>query len=528
MSAGWDWDAAARRAGADRDGRLNCGALPIAHPRALVWVRADGVVETIPGPELSARAGRIASALRRAGVQQGDRVAALMGRRPESFAVPLALWRLGAVLVPLFSGFRADALRVRLEDSGATAVVTDPDNRPSLAGVEDDRTILVTGGPGEDGDLDLDGLAAEAADDAGVAPTLLSDPATIMYTSGTSGRPKGCVIPHRAPIVLWPFVERCLALGPDDLLFSTADAGWSFGLLTTGVAPMTMGCARLLYQGGFDAAAWWQTVQEQRVTHLASAPTGFRQLAAAGAGVIGGAAGQLRAATAAGEALDPESIRWLEEQVGVTIHDGYGLTELGMLVANLREEGAPSPAPGSMGYPVPGFAVRLVGDDGEPAAPGEEGQVAVRDDGWFLSSTYWGRDAEWADRLHDGWWVTEDRARQDEEGRYWYVGRMDDVIVTAGYNVGPFEVESVLLEHPAVVDAACVSEPDARKGNVVGAHVVLGGPEPEGLLDELRRLVGERVGWHAAPRRLHVHEALPKTESGKIRRRALRDAGGAS
>ncbi|MEZ4234559.1 MAG: AMP-binding protein, partial [Thermoleophilia bacterium] len=244
------------------------------------------------------------------------------------------------------------------------------------------------------------------------------------------------------------------------------------------------------------------------------------------ADAIGAAAGQLRAATAAGEALDPESIRWLEQQVGVTIHDGYGLTELGMLVANLRGEGARPPAPGSMGYPVPGFAVRLLGDDGAPVAAGEEGQVAVRDDGWFLSSTYWGRDAEWCARLRDGWWVTEDRARQDEDGRYWYVGRMDDVIVTAGYNVGPFEVESVLLEHPAVVDAACVAEPDTRKGNVVGAHVVLAGPEPEGLLDELRRLVGERVGWHAAPRRLHVHAALPKTESGKIRRRALRDAAG--
>jgi acetyl-CoA synthetase len=520
----WDWDAAARRAGAGRDGRFNCGAVPFTHPRALVWRRRDGGTVELAGAELQALAGRTASVLRRAGVRRGDRVAAQLGRRPEAFTVALAVWRLGAVYVPLFSGFGADALRVRLDDAGASAIVTDPESRPGLAEVEGGRTILVTGGHAGDGELDLDALVSSAGDDAGAADTALGDPATIMYTSGTSGRPKGCVIPHRGPIVLRPYVERCLDLRPDDLLFSTADTGWAFGLYTTGVAPLSLGCARLLVEGGFDAREWWRTMRELEVAHLASAPTGFRQLALAGEEALG-AAGvpALRAATAAGEALDPDAIGWFDRTVGVRIHDSYGLTELGMLVADQRGPGSPPPRPGSMGTPLPGFAVRVVDDDGADVEPGGEGLVAVRDTGWFLSATYWGRDEDWAARLREGWWVTEDRVRLESDGTLAYVGRDDDVIVTAGYNVGPGEVEGVLVQHEAVAEAACVAGSDARKGQVVVAHVVLSRPEPAGLAAELRQLVGARLGWHAAPRRVHVRDALPRTESGKLRRRELRD-----
>lgn len=525
----WDWERAAQRAGVARDGRFNAGGVAIDHPAALVWKRADGGTRTLSGTKLASLARRTASVLKVIGVRRGDRVAGLLGRRPESFAVPLAAWQLGAVYVPLFSGFGPEALHARLDDSGTTVVVTDPHNRPSLDPVRGrlgELAVLLVGGEPAEGDFSYERLLADAAEDTGLAETHRCDPATIMYTSGTSGQPKGCVIPHHGILSLWPYVERCLAVSTDDVLFSTADTGWSFGLYTTGLSPLSLGRRRVLYEGGFDAAAWWATIRALGVTHLASAPTGFRQLAAAGGESIGDGTGVLAAATSAGEPLPPEVMHWWREHVGVVIHDSYGLTELGMVIANLHEPGAPPPEPGSMGYPVPGFEVRLVDLDGHPVADGEQGRVAVRDNGFLLTSTYWGREQEWTQRLEDGWWVTEDLAERDVEGRYWYVGRSDDVIVTAGYNVGPFEVERVLLEHPLVIDAACVAEPDERKGQVVAAHVVLVGDEPEALADELKRWVGERIGWHAAPRRVHVRTELPRTESGKVRRRDLRASEG--
>ena len=334
-----------------------------------------------------------------------------------------------------------------------------------------------------------------------------------MYTSGTTGFPKGCVIAHHACVTLCPT--------------SSADTGWSFGLFTAGVAPFSYGSNRVFIEGGYDAEAWWAAMRDNGTTHIASAPTGFRQLAAAGVEAMGGPPpASLRRASSGGEPLNPEVIRWWQEHLGITIHDSYGLTELGMVIVNPRGPGAPPPAPGSMGYALDGFEIRLLGDDGEPVLGEGEGRVAVGDNGFLLSTTYWGREPEWDARVQDGWWITEDIARRDEEGRYWYVSRADDVIVTAGYNVGPFEVESVLMENPLIADCVIVGVADERKGQVIVAHVVLAGgsgttARPE-LTAEPKRWVGERIGWHAAPRSVEVHDALPRTESGKIKRRELR------
>lgn len=551
-AAPWDWEQAARAAGVGPDGRLNAGTMPFAHPRALVYRRADGTQEAFAGEALHALARRTAHVLRAAGVRPGDRVAGLLGRRPASYAVPLAAWRLGATYVPLFAGFRAEALRVRIADAGVSVVVTDPANRASLAEAQQqlgDLTVLVADVAGAaaaghapatpgDGDLDFDALVAAAPELHDAAPTHHRDPATIMYTSGTTGQPKGCILPHHAPLTLFPFLDRCLALTPQESLFSTADTGWSFGLFTTGVAPFAYGCSRLFLEGGYNAEAWWAAMHANGSTHLASAPTGFRQLAAAGVEAMGAAGPPptLRAATSGGEPLNPEVIRWWQENAGVTIHDSYGLTELGMVIANPRGEGAPVPVAGSMGFPIPGFEVALLDDDGEhlPAAEPGEGRVAVRDNGFLLGTGYWGRQPEWDARLADGWWVTEDVARRDESGRYWYQSRADDVIVTAGYNVGPFEVEAVLLQHALLADCAIVGVPDERKGQVIEAHVVVaagaaGAGVAAGAVGnhaaftaELKRWVGERIGWHAAPRTVTVHAALPRTESGKVKRRELR------
>ena len=527
---GWDWESAARALGAGRDGSFNAGAIPLTQRCAVIWERADGTCEHVAGAELHDRAQRIAGALAGFGVGRGDRVAGLLGRRPEAFALPLALWRLGAIYVPLFSGFGADAIAVRLNDSGARVLVADAGNLAAAAGARErvpGLAVLAAGEPDERADTDLDALAGGATVPA-VCATRLEAPATIMYTSGTSGAPKGCVIPHRGIVSLVPYVRHGLGLTPGEVLFSTADTGWSFGLYTTGLVPLACGATRVLYEPSFEAAGWWAAARRHGAGHLASAPTGFRQLAAAGAAAFGGGGLPVRAATSAGEPLTPEVVGWFEDELDVTIHDSYGLTELGMLLANLRGPDALEPRRGSMGVEVPGFAVQVLDADGRSVADGAVGRLAVRDDGWFLGSTYWNREAEWGRRMAEGWWLTEDLARRDADGRHWYVARADDVIVTAGYNVGPAEVEAALLEHPLIRDVACVSEPDERKGQVLVAHVVLvagADGDRSALLDALRPWVGERVGWHAAPRRVHVHDELPRTESGKLVRRRLRERG---
>jgi acetyl-CoA synthetase len=493
----------------------------------VIWQRADGGVEVLGGSALAQRAERIAAAIAACGVQPGCRVAALLGRRPESFALPLATWRLGAIYVPLFTGFGADAVAVRLADSGAEVLVVDGSNRAAVEAARErvpGLTVVSVEPLCEFADVELETLVSRHTEIPGVHETALTDPATIMYTSGTTGLPKGCVIPHRGIITLLPFVTHCLALAPDEVLFSSADTGWSFGLYTTGLAPLACGATRLLYEPGFDAAAWWAAAGRHGATQFASAPTGYRQLAAAGSQALSPDV-RVREATSAGEPLTGEILAWFERHVGATIHDSYGLTELGMVIANLRGPGSREPRTGSIGVALPGFAIELRTAEGAAVGLGDVGRIAVRDDGWLLGSTYWNRPQEWTDRVHDGWWITDDLARCDDEGRFWYLARADDVIVTAGYNVGPSEVEGALLEHPAVLDVACVGEPDDRKGQVVVAHAVLaeGVVADARLLEELRAWVGSRVGWHAAPRRLHAHDALPRTDSGKLVRRGLHE-----
>lgn len=523
----WDWDAVARELGAERDGTFNSGALTFAAQRAMCWVRPDGTDVWLSGEDLSRLAGRIAAVLDNLGVKRGDRVAGLMSRRPEAFATALAAWRLGAMYVPLYSGFRGEALRSRLEDSEPRAIVTDAANRESLAGLEDcvdGLQVVNADGGASDGDHELPRLMERVAREPDLAPTKLRDGATIMYTSGSSGRAKGCILPHHAVISLLPFVVHCLDAGEGDVIFSGADPGWSFGLYTTGVAPMARKATRIVYEGGFDPAAWWRTIDRLGATHLATAPTGYRQMAAAGAEHI---AGDVKVAVSAGEPLDAVTAEWFAEHASLQLRDSYGLTELGMITGNLRPQDMPAePIPGSMGVPLPGFEVRLLDEDGNELEGEAEGRLAVRDNGFLLGDGYWNRQAEWDARMVDGWFVTEDIVRRDEQGRYTYVSRADDVIVTAGYNVGPIEVESVLMDHPLVVDAACVGVPDPRKGQVVAAYVVLGGEAPEGLLGELRPWVGERVGWHAAPRVVEVVDELPRTASGKVQRGKLRARGG--
>lgn len=528
------WEDATRRLDWDARQRINlaheaCDRWARDRGRvALVWQGAHGESRTLTYFDLARLSCRVANVLRALGVGRGDRVAALMPRLPEAFATSLATWRLGAVHVPLFPGFGPEAIRHRLAESGTRLVVTEARYRDLVAqGLHADVPVLVVAGPRgtgiRRGDLSF-WTEVDGADPA-CAPveTRPDEPSTLMFTSGTTGAPKGCILPHGALVGLIPFVQHVLALGAEDLLWTTADPGWSFGLFTAGTVPMALGFPRLVYEGDFGAAAWWEVAERHQVTHLAGAPTVYRMLAAAGPRPLAGRRLAVRRATSAGEPLNPEPIHWLGEHAGIEVHDAYGLTEVGMVIGNPRS--VPwRPRAGSLGFPVPGYEVALLDDRGRPVGAGETGIIAVRRHPWFLSTGYWNMDGAWRARWRDDWFVTGDAAVRDEDGVYWFVGRHDDVIVTGGINVGPFEVESVLVSHPAVAEAAVVGQTDPVRGQAIVAHVVLRPGQVEGpaLVEELKTLVRERVGRHARPAAVRVVPGLPKTETGKIQRAVLR------
>lgn len=329
-------------------------------------------------------------------------------------------------------------------------------------------------------------------------------------------------------ISLVPFVLHVMALGEDDLLWATANASSTFGLLSTGMVPMARGHARLVFEGDFDPARWWAVAERHQITHLTAAPTAYRLLAAGRERDLAGRELALKAATSAGEPLNPEPMQWFADRLGVPVMDAYGLTEVGFALGNLRSAGHPVKA-GSVGSPLPGFDVRLLREDGAEAGVGEPGTIAVRSHEWFLGSGYWGWDEAWAERWQDGWFITGDAAYRDEDGYHWFVGRADDVIVTSGYNVGPFEVESALLLHPAVAEAAVVGQPDERRGSTVKAFVVLGhrAAPSDALRAELQALAVEKVARHASPREVEFLPELPRTTSGKLQRAELRQRGSA-
>ena len=502
---------------ADR-GRL---ALTIRHPggRDERWTYFD----------LAREAARAAAVFADLGLERGDRVAAVLGRQVEAWIAAIAAWRSGLVYVPLFAGFGGEALAQRIQAAGAGTVIVDHESRGSVEDAcralgRELEVITVVGERGvglHRGDRSFWAEMARQGPHGPRVETAPEETAVVMFTSGTTSVPKGCVIPHSGFISLLPWFDRSSALTEADVLFTTTDPGWSFGLLATGATAMSRGLPRVMYSGPFDPRAWFEVIESEQVTHIASVPTAYRSLVAAGRRY--GMPSCLTGATSAGEPLDPDTVKAWIELTGSPIRDGYGQTELGMMVANLEGDEI---VPGALASVVPGWEVRLLGeDDREVVGPGR-GEMAFRSRPFQLTATYLNRDDLWSERwVDDEWFRTTDVAERDAEGRYWFVGRDDDVIVTAGYNVGPAEIESVLLEHDAVAEAAVVAAPDPeRGGSAVRAVLVLAaGRAPSSkLTEELQEAVRAGIGRHAYPRIVEYVDSLPKTETGKIRRAQLR------
>jgi acetyl-CoA synthetase len=493
---------------------------------AMILVHPDGRREQWTFAELSRASRQLATAWADAGLQRGDRVAGLIGQQVEAYIAALAAWRAGFVYLPLFVGFGAGGLAQRLKDGDPAAVVVDAQHRGALGGalelMETEPLVYTIAGAAGTGLVRGDfSFWAELGRHGAHHEMVVTTPdatATLMYTSGTTGAPKGCLQSHSLPLTIQPFLRHTFALEPGDMLFTGANPGWSYGLYTTGIGPMSLGHPRVVYTGNFDPQAWLKVFEQEHVTYVAAAPSAFRRLTAEAQ--RHGLPESIRGATSAGEPLDaPLATAW-RDLAGSDIQDGYGASETAMVLANLAYPEAPA-VPGALTSVTPGFEVELVDDNGREQAT--EGILALRHPRYQASNGYRLREGQWAARWRGDRFLTGDMFRLDADGRYRFVGRSDDLIVTSGYNVGPSEVEEIILAHPAVTEAAVVGAPDAARGTVVRAVVVTNGSvPPDQLREDLRNAVRDRLGRHAYPRIIDFVDELPKTDSGKVRRNLLR------
>lgn len=513
------------------------GVLCDRHPSDLVAYRivgSDLSADVITYGELREASERLAFAFKQRGFGPGARIATLMGKSREYLVTLLAIWRIGAVHVPLFTAFAASQIGFRLEASGAVGIVCDESQAAKLADVDfgdgsEPCTTIVNGDAGAD-QLSLaqllDGEEREQSAYAGGT----EHPIVQLYTSGTTGTPKGVVMPAKSLASFHAYMTLAMDIREDDVFWGAADPGWAYGLFTSIFGTMTTGVSSILLAGGFSAELTAQVLKEYGVTNFTAAPTVYRSLKSSDVPFAKGDF-KLRCASAAGEPLTPDVNLWARDALGVEVHDHYGQTEMGMMVNNHHHPDLRQPLrTGSMGVSLPGFhACVLKSDIDEIAAANEVGRLAIDVSQsrlhWFAG--YADAPEKTAEKFagNGRYYLTGDTAEMDEDGFIYFSSRDDDVIIMAGYRIGPFEIESTLSKHPAVVESAAVARPDEVRGEVLEAFVVIRDDHDAGeaLEKELQQFVKTNFAAHAYPRKIHFASQLPKTPSGKIQRFLLRE-----
>ncbi len=484
------------------------------HPRdklAMVWEDFAGDQRRVSWGEVQDLAAQVAHVLERHGVQRGDRVAVVLPPTPETAAVFFATWKLGAILLSMSALYGDSAIGHRLQDSQPRVLVTDADNADRF-NRDEVETLLV---------LD-DRLLVDVPTRFTTVETSADDPAQLYYSSGTTGMAKGILHAHRYLLAHEEFTY-CHDLREGELFHGMGEWAWAAGIAPL-LGPWRLGATQLVLrrEGGFDPERQLDFLSRHEATNVFTTPTAMRSMMTLGNETGRRFPQRFRIVCSAGEPLNPEAIRWFREQYGVTVLDYYGLTESYPLCANfpfmeVRE--------GSMGRPMPGWDVQILDEDERPVAAGDRGEICLRArSNPHYPLGYWNQPEESEETFGGGWFHTKDAAQADADGYVWYAGRADDVIISAGYRIGPFEVESACLEHPAVAEAAAVSAPDERRGSVVKAFIVLvGGHEPsEKLGREIGAFVREHHSAYAYPRQVEFVDDLPKTLTGKIRRIELR------
>jgi len=504
---------------------------------ALRWLGKRGAVEDYTYADLERLTNRFANALRALGVERGERVYALTGRIPELYVAALGTLKHGAVFCPLFSAFGPEPIRVRMATGQARVLVTTESlyrrkvaalraSLPDLAHVvligDDRRPAAVPD------THDYVALIRRSSDVFAIEPTAPEEVALLHFTSGTTGKPKGAVHVHEAVVAHHITGRLALDLHPGDVFWCTADPGWVTGTSYGIVAPLTNGVSSIVDEAEFEVERWYRILEEQRVSVWYTAPTAIRMMMRAGPELARKHdLPALRFLASVGEPLNPEAVVWGQEAFGLPFHDNWWQTETGgIMIANYASMDI---RPGSMGRPLPGVEaaiVRRVGDDRVEVVeePDQQGELALRP-GWpSMFRGYWQEPARYRKCFVGGFYLTGDLARRDRDGYFWFVGRADDVIKTSGHLIGPFEVESVLMEHPAVAEAGVIGKPDPVAREVVKAFVSL--KERVAPSEELRRellaFARTRLGAVVAPKEIAFLESLPKTRSGKIMRRLLK------
>ena len=485
----------------------------------LIWEGRDGQRATWTFAQLKEAAARFANLLHSYGIRPGDTVAGLLPRTPELLVTILGTWRVGAIYQPLFTAFGPKAVEHRIKESGAKMVVTDAGNSEKLDAIAAAPRRLVVGDGAEDFWAQVNRQSPE------FEPVLLSGdaPFLAMFTSGTTGPAKQLHVPLKAIVAFVTYMRDAVDLRPEDNFWNIADPGWAYGLYYAVTGPLAMGHATLFYEGGFTVDSTCRVVSEYGITNIAGSPTAFRLLLAARDEVEGKNKGRLRAVSSAGEPLTPEVIRWFSSGLGCTIHDHYGQTELGMVLCN-HHALSHAISIGTAGYAMPGHRVVVLDDQQRELEPGTPGILALdrRRSPLLWFSGYVGTQTK---AFVGDYYLSGDTVELNADGSISFVGRADDVITTSGYRVGPFDVESALVEHPAVIEAAVIGKPDPERTELVKAFVVLhashqGDPA---LAEQLQQHVRQRLSAHAYPREIEFVTELPKTPSGKIQRFLLRD-----
>ncbi len=538
---GFDWSIAERELGWKRGEPINigwhcsdriCELGRGAHP-ALLWEGSGGEERRYSYDDLRVLSNTIAAYLQRLGIRPGERVCLFLDRVPELYIGFLGILKLGAVAQPLFSAFGDESLFTRLDNAQTTAIVTQRKHVAKVRKIRDSlpalkHIIVVDAGDGpplQEREVPLALDREPRVESFACYPSEAETPSVLHYTSGTTGQPKGAQHVHSSLVSQYLTSKWVLDLRPDDIYWCNADPGWVTGTSYGIIGPWANGVTQVVLDAGFIATRWYAFLQKHRVTVWYSAPTAIRLLMREGTEVVRQYdLSALRHLASVGEPLNAEAVLWSKEAFGKPFHDTYWQTETGcMVITNFP--GLPI-KPGSMGKPFPGMtATVLNARTYEPVThPGSVGLIALKP-GWpSMMRSYWKNPTAYENKFKNGWYLTGDRASIDADGYFWFVGRDDDVINTGGHLVGPFEIESALLEHPAVAESAAVAKPDPVNMEVVKAFVVLkpGNEAGPDLELAIMNFIRKRLSPLAMPQEIEFVESLPKTRSGKIVRRILR------
>jgi acetyl-CoA synthetase len=537
------------KAAAGLSGLPNGGGVNIAHEAvdrhaagaraghlALRWLGKNGSKRDITYGELATLTNRFANALRALGVSEGDRVFVLAGRIPELYVSILGALKNQCVASPLFSAFGPEPIHTRLSiGEGAVLVTTESLYARKVMGLRERlpnlRHVIVISEGGRiaesPGVHDFARLIGAASTDFQIRPTEPETRALLHFTSGTTGKPKGAIHVHGAVVAHHVTGQLALDLHPDDVFWCTADPGWVTGTSYGIISPLTNGVTSIIDEGDFDAERWYSILKSERVSVWYTAPTAVRMMMKGGAEAARRHAfPDLRFIASVGEPLNPLAVRWGVEAFALPIHDNWWQTETGgIMIANYA---AMDIRPGSMGKPLPGIEAAIVRHSGDAvevvSAPDAEGELALKA-GWpSMFRAYLNDDERYRKCFAGGWYLTGDLAKRDSDGYFWFVGRGDDVIKSSGHLIGPFEVESALMEHPAVAEAGVIGKPDPVQLETVKAFVSLkpGFDPGEALRRELLGFARKRLGAAVAPKEISFLPSLPRTRSGKIMRRLLK------